>query len=269
MLVFQESGTSNTWLIPQVSLAWTAWQIVRHWGRRHVLRPSPRAETEAAVMLQAAAFSEYDASPELNARGEILSFDRMNAAVRLKLFRRSLRQIEEVSRYAAVLLARHYSRIVRQDRDRFLRERRMAEARKAHAFAAEMEALEAGWFEQLSVDPRYAPALEGTRLDANTEILSAVSRMATGLFQPEEGDFTVQAFLSGDQPEVIRVSRRSSRCVVLRPWPIEGRGIKVHCEALKLRTSRFSTPAECRSTLATAPRERLSFRIIPPGNRTE
>ena len=49
MFLFREGDPTGTYLIPQASHSWLAWQVAEHWGNRTFVRPAPRAEVLAAV----------------------------------------------------------------------------------------------------------------------------------------------------------------------------------------------------------------------------
>ena len=103
MFVYRESDPSGTYLIPQTSHAWLAWQVAGHWGNRGFARPSPRAETLAAVLLHDSGWSEYDEAPELGDDGHIQTFDRMPTARHLAIWRASITRSAQYSRYCRLL----------------------------------------------------------------------------------------------------------------------------------------------------------------------
>ena len=94
MFVYHENDPSGSYLIPQTSHAWLAWQVASHWGNRGFARPSPRAETLAAVLLHDGGWSETDDSPGLDSDGRPRSFDRMPPAEHLAIWRASIAATE-------------------------------------------------------------------------------------------------------------------------------------------------------------------------------
>ncbi len=69
MFIYREGDPSGTYLIPQTSHAWLAWQVAEHWGNRNFARPAPRAETLAAVLLHDSGWTESDGAPLLDEGG--------------------------------------------------------------------------------------------------------------------------------------------------------------------------------------------------------
>lgn len=264
MFVFREDDASGPWVISQNSHAWMAWQIARHWGNRSFSRPSQRAETEAAVLLHDCGWSEYDRGPELDEEGRIRTFDRMLPRTHLRLWRASVSGCEDRSRYAAGLVAHHFSRLSGRKLRDLMAAGDLAEAGKVQAFEAEMQGLRAGWREKLGVDPRYADALDGWAFQCNSLILGACDRLSVFLCASMSGNFELRGATKKREIVPIRVEDCGDRRFSLSPWPLEGKKLKLHCEARHLRRKTFHSREACRKALEAAPVHRLDFELLSP-----
>lgn len=262
MFLFRETDPSGPWVISQNSHAWMAWQIARHWGNRGFPRASIRGETEAAVLLHDSGWTEYDRFPELDEDGRIRTFDRMRARAHLQLWRESVARAEDLSRYAANLVAAHFVRLSRRKSSDLIAAGDVVEARKVKAFEAEMEGLRAGWRESMIVDSRYAEALEGPGFEINSMILSSCDRLAVFFCASMSGGFDIEALDAGGVKRKIRLRRRGPRSFSLSPWPFEGSRFKVHCDMKRLRSAMFRSREDCGRALNAAPVERLGIQLF-------
>ena len=264
MFLFRENGGSGPWFVSQNSHAWMAWQLAGHWGNRRFSRAAPRAETLAAVLLHEAGWRDYDRDPELDNGGCIRSSGKMVVRTQIGIWRKSVSIAEDSSRYAAFLVAASCARIAARKSAELIEAGALEDAGKLHAFAAEMEGLQAGWKEVLSVDPRYDLCLEGPGLETNSMILEVCSRLAAHLCAASDDEVEISAPEPGGGNRPFRVRKLDSRSYSLSPWPMEGRRLKVHCELRRLRSGVFSSRAACRKALESAPRQRLGMELVAP-----
>ena len=73
MFLHRERESSGALLIPQSSHAWLAWQLASHWGNRRFVRPAPRAEVLAAVLLHDSGWTEFDTDPGIDSTGGVIT----------------------------------------------------------------------------------------------------------------------------------------------------------------------------------------------------
>jgi len=264
MFLFRENGGSGPWFVSQNSHAWMAWQLASHWGNRRFARPLPVAETLAAVLLHESGWRDYDRDPELDAGGRIRSSAGMAVRTQIGIWRKSVGVAEDASRYAAFLVAAHCARLASRKSSELIEAGVLEDAGKLHAFAAEMEGLQDGWREVLSVDPRYDRCLAGPGLETNSMILEVCSRLAAHLCAALSDDLEISAPESGGGTISLRIRELDSRSYSLSPWPMEGKGLKVHCELRRLRRGVFSSRGACRKALESAPRQRLGMELVAP-----
>lgn len=264
MFLYLEYHSAGPWAITQNSHAWMAWQIASHWGNRVFSRAAPRPETESAVLLHDSGWEEYDRAPDLDEKGAMRTFDRMLPQSHLRLWRDSVARTEDRSRYAAGLVAAHFSRLARRKIHDLMATGDLVEARKAQAFEAEMEGFLAGWKENLAVDPRYEEVLSGPGFDSNSLILAACDGLSVFLCASMSGEFEIKAANQEGKVIPIKVKACGLRQFSLSPWPLEGKRLKIHCEARHLRRGNFESREACRKALKSAPVQRLDFRLLSP-----
>jgi hypothetical protein len=264
MFLFHEHDESGPYAIQQSSHAWLAWQIASHWGNRRFARPAPRAEVLAAVLLHDVGWSQDELAPEVDATGRPETFDTMPVDRHLKIWRNCVNQAAGFSRYAAVLVASHFADLAERKTTAHLEQSDTTAARSVQAFRAEMERLQAGWAEELSVDARYQQALTGCGRETNTRVLAACDMISVVLCAELPSPFNIQVVGDGDSLEEVLVTKVSDRVFRMNPWPLEGDRLKIHLEAHHLRTTSFRSTDAYRKALSTAPVERFAFTLMRP-----
>lgn len=262
MFVYGQNDPSRSYLIPQVTHAWLAWQIAAHWGNRGFTRPSPRAETLAAIMLHDCGWSEHDASPELDGEGRPRTFDRMTVEDHLAIWRASVTRSAQYSRYAGLLVAAHFTAMAERKTADALDAGNTAGARLARSFTAEMERLQAAWVESLAIDPRYSQALEGRGREVNARLLDTCDRISVYLCAALPSPFEVWAQNAAGDTEVISFETVDSTTWRVQPWPLQGERLQIHCEGRRLATTQFASDETFRAALQRAPVERLVFTLL-------
>ncbi len=264
MFVFHENDPSGSYLIPQTSHAWLAWQVASHWGNRGFARPSPRAETLAAVLLHDGGWSETDDSPGLDADGRPRSFDRMPPSEHLAIWRASIARCAQLSRYAGLLVAAHFAGMAERKLAELLEIGDTVGARLTRSFTAEMERLEHSWVETLAADPRYAPALAGPARETNARLLDTCDRISVYLCASLPSPFEVWAQNAAGDTEVISFDTVDATTWRVHPWPLQGERLTVHCEGRRLAGLRFASAEEFQEAVRRAPVERLVFTLLRP-----
>jgi hypothetical protein len=267
MFLYREHDPSGALLIPQASHAWLAWQLASHWGNRRFARPAPRPETLAAVLLHDSGWVEFDTQPSIDTTGRPVTFDRMQVTEHLAIWRRSVGRASSYSRYAAVLVANHFTALVERKTQHLLAQGDTAGARASQAFRAEMERLRAGWRESLTVDARYQPYLEGTAWQANCLLLEACDRVSVYLCASIDTTFRVLAQSASGEVEEVEFDGGADGVWRVRPWPLEGDRVRLHCEGRRLPQATFESDEELREALIRAPTERLTFALQRPSVR--
>ncbi|HHQ47698.1 MAG TPA: DUF3891 family protein [Acidobacteria bacterium] len=248
--------------IAQPSHSWMAWQIARRWGNRRFTRAEPIAEVQAAVLLHDAGWDRFDARPELAPGGRPRTFDSMDTATHLAIWRESTRRAIQVSRYAGLLVAAHHRMLAGRKLDDLAGRDDREGVELTRELDREMAAIVASLEAGLAGDPRYQHVLEGPGRRANALILAAADRISVWLCAGLT--FPIELPAAGRQGEelTVTVRRLGPGRLCLDPWPMEGTRVTVHCEGVRLATTRFTNPEELAGAFETAPTERLSFELL-------
>lgn len=262
MFLYRENDPSGTYLIPQTSHAWLAWQVAEHWGNRSFARPAPRAETLAAILLHDGGWNEYDGAPTLDERRRPRTFDRMPASEHLAIWRTSILRAAQYSRYSGLLVAAHFTSMAQRKLADLLDRDDTEGARVSQAFIAEMERREHSWIEELSGDPRYRQYLDGPGRVVNSRLLDTCDRISVYLCASLPAPFEVWAQNAAGDTEVITFETVDATTWRVHPWPLQGDRLQIHCEGRRLAASTFSDEKVFRETLSRTPTARLVFTLL-------
>jgi len=262
MFLHDTGDPARTIAIPQASHAWLAWQLAEHWGNRRFNRPLPRAEVLAAVMLHDSGWTEFDASPGIDPDGRPRTFDRMDVASHLEIWRKSVDWTALNSRYAALLVARHFLEMADVKTVDLLNRGDTTSARLAESFRAEMERREASWIEGLAVDARYQDCLEGPRRQSNADILTLADRISVFLCATLAEQFEIAAPIVEGDFAPVKLTAMDRTHWRVEPWPMEGDRVRLQCEGRLLPRTSFDSAEEFHGVLHRAPVERVNFTLL-------
>lgn len=262
MFLYREGDPAGTYLIPQSSHSWLAWQVAEHWGNRSFARPAPRAETLAAILLHDGGWTDFDGAPSLDDGGRPRTFDRMRVSDHLGIWRTSTLRAAQYSRYAGLLVGAHFRAMAQRKLTDLLERDDMEGARICQAFLAEMERREHSWVEELSGDARYEPYLEGQGREVNSRLLDTCDRISVYLCASLPSPFEVWAQNDAGETEVITFETVDATTWRVHPWPLQGDRLNVHCEGYRLAASTFSDERVFGETLSRAPTARLVFTLL-------
>ena len=262
MFLHDTGDPGQTFAIPQASHAWLAWQLAEHWGNRRFNRPLPRAEVLAAVMLHDSGWTEFDATPGIDAEGRPRSFDRMPVYSHLEIWRRSVDRTALHSRYAALLVAKYFADMAEIKTADLLGKGDTGAARLAESFRAEMDRREVSWEEALASDARYQGCLQGPRRQSNADILTLADRISVFLCASLASQFEVAAPTASGDFESVKLTAMDRTHWRVDPWPMEGDRVRLQCEGRLLAVTRFDSADEFHEILQRAPVERMIFTLM-------
>lgn len=219
----------------QASHAWVSGQLARVWD--------PRPEPFEAICLAAeqhdVGMAQWDLQPTLNpATGLPTTFVEMDLDTHVALWSAAPARLLTQSRYAAVLVSLHGSRLYAL---RDLDAMEPDDADKIRVWEATQSAFRARLIEQLGADP--------TVLRAQQALMWCWDSLSLGLLLGWE-TFSVEGITLRDG-------------VVLDPWPLSVPELTVVCEGVRLEGT-FSDEAEMRAALRAADVVSLSFTLRPP-----
>jgi hypothetical protein len=262
VFIHHETNANGAFLISQAAHQAMAWQLSEHWGNRNFLRPTPRAEVLAAVFLHDVGWFDFDREPGLDENGRPITFDRMVVKTHLQIWRDSILRTAAHSRYAGLLVAAHFGRLIEQK----LRDQKAlkndAGVALIEAYECEMSALQDKWTTNLAEDPRFEPFLDGTQREKNSLILAACDQISVFLCADLGSQFDFEATKRDGSTEKIIFKEISDRCWRVRPWPFQGDVLRLHAEAQAMPATNFSSKQELKDMMENAPIERLSFEIL-------
>lgn len=240
------------WLaIGQPSHAWVSGQLARAWGNERFGAVEPLEEVCLAAEQHDVGWARRDLEPLHNPdTGLPRSFMEMPLGLHLGLFTDGPRSLVSQSRYAAMLVSMHGSRLYeRRDLDRASAE----DAEAIRGFLAGQRAFQDELLAALGADP--AQVERASLLIWTWDYLSLALCLgwspATAKGCPgAEG--TVDVTVRAGAPGVVRVE----------PWPFGVRALSVRCEGRRL-LRRFSTEEEMRAAFALSPWESLELELVP------
>jgi hypothetical protein len=262
MFLYHSDDPQRILAIPQASHAWLAWQLAGHWGNRRFNRPLPRAEVLAAVMLHDSGWTEFDVDPGIDHRGRPRTFDRMPVDVHLDIWRACVDRAALHSRYAALLIAGHFSELAEVKTADQLDRGDTAAARLIETFRAEMTRRIFSWQEALATDARYRDCIRGPRLRSNADLLTLADRASVYFCASLATGFELAAPSSEGGFESVAVTAINRATWRLRPWPMEGDRARLQCEGRLLSTTEFESSEDLRIALERSPVERLTFTLV-------
>jgi hypothetical protein len=262
MFLYREGDPAGTYLIPQTSHSWLAWQVAEHWGNRSFARPAPRAETLAAILLHDGGWNDFDGAPTLDESGRPRTFDRMPASVHLAIWRKSILQAAQYSRYSGLLVGAHFMSMAQRKLTDLLDRNDTEGARLTQAFIAEMERHEHSWIEELDGDARYRQYLDGPGREVNSRMLDTCDRISVYLCASLPAPFEVWAQNAAGDTEVITFDAVDPTTWRVHPWPLQGERLHIHCDGRRLAASTFADERFFRDTLSRAPTARLVFTLL-------
>ena len=262
MFLLTGDDPARTLAIPQASHSWLAWQLAEHWGNRRFSRPLPRAEVLAAVMLHDSGWTEFDEAPGIDGEGRPRTFDRMEVETHLEIWRRSIGRTAIHSRYAALLVAGHFSEMAAVKTADYLERGDTDSARLAEAFRVEMDHRKTSWVESLSSDARYQRVLAGTGRQTNADILTLADRVSVFFSASLASVFEVDAPTADGESRPVKFTALDHGRWRVDPWPMQGDRVRLQCEGRLLPATRFDSAEAFHEVLRRAPVERVNFTLL-------
>ncbi|TAM46674.1 MAG: DUF3891 family protein [Acidobacteria bacterium] len=245
--------TGGVVAIAQSAHAFLAFQIAEHWGNRLTPRPSPRAETLAAVLLHDAGWDGRE-EPRLGGDGRPLAFDTLPEDEREAVWAAAVERAGVRGRYVAYLVSHHVSSLAA-----------FSPHHPHPEFLAAQEALRSRLRDDLAADPRYRAALAPEADQTNRAVVRLADALAVHLALGMQGT-TVLADLprrGGLAP--LSLKSVADRTYRVRPWPLVGRRLDLSAEGRLLPAGRFADEAALRAAWAAAPTVRLAWTLLATG----
>jgi hypothetical protein len=238
--------------IGQPSHAWVSGQLARAWGNERFGAVEPLAEVCLAAEQHDVGWAERDLEPLYNPEtGRPRSFIEMPLDLHLRLFTDGPRRLVSQSRYAALLVSMHGSRLyARRDLDRVP----PSDAEAIRAFLAGQRTFEEELIGTLGADPDLLE--RNSRLVWTWDYLSLVLCLnwapATATRCPTAAEPVDLELTPGGDRGQLRVD----------PWPFAATELTVRCEGRRL-PAEFADVREMRVAFARPRWESIEFRLVP------
>jgi hypothetical protein len=238
--------------IGQPSHAWISAQLACAWGNDEFGAVDRPKEVCLAAAQHDVGWATRDLDPIFNPEtGLPRSFMEMPLGIHLGIFTDGPRSIVSQSRYAALLVSMHGSRLyARRDLDRLSAEDRDA----VRAFLAGQRAFQQELIDALDIDP--AEVERNSLLIWTWDYVSLAVCLdwapATARDCPTATGTVDLQIAPGPEPGIVR----------LDPWPFDAGSLTVRCEGRRLR-QRHKDEESMRADFATRPSETLEFRLMP------
>ncbi len=239
--------------IAQSAHAFLAFQIAEHWGNRLTPRPSPRAETLAAVLLHDAGWDGRE-QPRLDPDGRPVAFDTLPEEEHETVWTSAVERAGVRGRYVSYLVSHHVASLAE-----FGMHRRHPE------FVAAQQALRARLRDELATDPRYQAAFGSDTDVVNRAVVRLADALAVHLARGTQGTTVLADLPRRDGIAPLSLKQVAERTYRLRPWPLVGRRLDVTTEGRLLPATRFPDEAALRAVWAAAPTVRLAWTLLATG----
>ncbi len=249
---------SGTLLIGQPAHAWVSGQLARAWGNEQFGPVAPYEEVCLAAEQHDIGMAAWDTSPTFNPdTGLPHSFIEMPLSVHLELWSGGPRRLLRQSRYAALLVSMHGTRLYGM---RDLSRSAPVDAELIRDFLASQRRWQAELMASLGADP--------DEIARNSQLVWTWDYMslAVCLGWPPCAVADVPTAMEPVTLEM-RPGGSAGSGVVVDPWPFrDPGGVTVRYEGQRL-TEPVDSPAALERALAVAPWETLEVELTPgPGN---
>ncbi len=231
-----------------------AFQVAAHWGNRMTLRPGPRAEVLAAVLLHDAGWDGREEPPSLGPEGIPIAFDTWPESGREPLWTAAVERAALRGRYPEYLVSHHVAMLATRHGHQPHAEFLAAEERRRAALRAELEG-----------DPRYRQVFCTGGDDINRAVVRTADAIAVHLSRGTDECAALADVPRSDGPATIELRPVGERTYRLRPWPLAGRRLELSTEGRALPAERFADEAALRRAWASAPLLRLTWTLLATG----
>ncbi len=247
--------------ISQQSHAWISGQLARVWGNDRFPAPEPWEEVCLAAEQHDIGMAAWDLEPTLNPEtGLPHSFMEMPLEVHLSLWEAGPRRLLAQSRYAALLVSMHGSRLYRR---RNLDELSPERADAVGSYLDHERAFQRELIRSLGRDRVSAAWVQADVLQRNSQLVWIWDFLSLAVCL-DWAQRTARDAPTVEGPVDIEIEHGlRPRTLSLDPWPFEVSVVSVHCDARRLGR-RLESEQELRAALAQAPGEVAEFEFLPP-----
>jgi hypothetical protein len=245
--------------IGQSSHAWISGQLARSWGNHRFAGPEPWEDVCLAAEQHDIGMAEWDLEPDRDpATGLPYSFTEMPLELHIALWSAGPRKLLTQSRYAALLVSIHGSRLYRR---RDLAELSERDAERVRMYLAGEEAFQQKLLDSLGDDPATVAASEEALVTRNSQLIWIWDFISLALClgwapRPVRDAPTVDGPVDLELAATDHPGRLS-----LEPWPFARERVSVRCQGRRL-DGPHATDDALREALAAAPWETVAFELV-------
>jgi hypothetical protein len=249
-------------LIGQASHAWLSGQLARAWGNERFGLVEPREEVCLAAEQHDVGMAEWDLAPSRNAEtGLPHSFIEMPLHVHLDLWSRAARKLLTQSRYAALLVSMHGTRLYEM---RDLNALPGDQGDAVRAFFATQRAFQQQLVSSLRDDPRTADAAAPDAVARNSQLIWTWDYLSLAICLGWAERSARDVPTSRHPVDVTITTADQPLSVRLEPWPFATETLIVRAEGRRLEARRrFEDDEALAATLGEAPWETVEFELRP------
>ena len=246
--------------IAQQSHAWISGQLARAWGNDSFPSPEPWEEVCLAAEQHDVGMSTWDLEPTLNPEtGLPHSFLEMPLEVHLRLWSAAPERLLSQSRYAALLVSMHGSRLYRR---RNLEELPVKQAEAVRSYLARQDRFQQWLIDSLMEDPLSESWVNPPLLERNSQLIWIWDFLSLAVCL-DWAPRIARAAPSAEGPCDIAITPGPGpRAAALDQWPFPTPTLAVRCDARRLER-RYESEDQLRSELAHAPWQRVEFEFRP------
>jgi Protein of unknown function (DUF3891) len=246
--------------IGQASHAWISGQFARAWGNAEFGALDPSEEVTLAAEQHDIGMAAWDLHPDCNpGTGLPYSFMEMPLEVHLELWSEGPRRLIAQSRYAALLVSMHGTRLYER---RDLEAMPVAQADAVRAFLTDQRDLQHRLLASLRSDPATAPCAADDVVARNSQLIWTWDSLSLAVCL-DWAPFAVRAVPTARGSADVRLEPSATgRHLSLAPWPFASESLAVRCEGRRLEGPCDSDDALV-GVLESAPWETLEFELAP------
>lgn len=248
-------------LIGQPSHAWISGQLARSWGNEHFGVVEPFEEVCLAAEQHDIGMAMSDFAPARNPEsGRPVSFVQMEIRDHIELWTAAPRRLLRQSRYAALLVSLHGTRLYAHRDPRALLG---PEKSLVLGFLEDQRWFQHDLLETLRADPKTAESAASRIVGRNSQLLGAWDTLSLAICL-DYAPYTVTEVPGADgiDGEIeLSPADRPGR-LTLDPWPLRTDSLVVRCEG-QLLEGTYGDDEAMLEALRRAPWETLEFELVP------
>ena len=247
-------------VIGQPSHAWISGQLARAWGSERFGAVEPYEEVCLAAEQHDVGMAMWDLEPPRHTESGLpASFLQMAIPDHIDLWTTAPRRLLRQSRYAALLVSLHGTRLYAR---RDLGALAGAERSLVLQFLESQRRFQDELLESLRSDPKTAASAVDPLVARNSGLIGTWDSLSLALCL-DYAPYTVTDVPTAGAPAELQLTEtHHPGRVRLDPWPLRTESLTVRCEGQRL-TATYSDDAEMHDALSRAPWETLEFELAP------